>query len=69
MAAGTKRDVTKALGFVLGALNTTSAEERTDFLNHAVDVLRAIDARTGTIDPSLKRRRPTKKAAKKATKA
>ena len=63
MANG-KRDTSKALGFVLGSLNTTNAEERTDFLNHAVDVLRTMDARTGRRDPS-KRKRPAKKAAAK----
>jgi len=63
MANG-KRDTSKALGFVLGALNTTNAEERTDFLNHAVDVLRTMDARTGRRDPS-KRKRPAKKATAK----
>ncbi len=60
MTTGTRRDVTRALGFVLGALNTNNADERTTFLNEAAEVLRTIDARTGRRDPSKRKPRAKK---------
>ena len=60
MASGTKRDVTKALSYVLGAQNTSDASERTRFLELAAETLRDIDARTGRRDPSKRNKSKAK---------